>query len=96
MKKLLEGRKRKLMGEIGNLHGNISADLHGDISGLHGNISGLLHGNISGIYGNISSGLCGNISGIYGDCTDIFGDLDLCELTEEERKQGVKISDLLK
>jgi len=40
------------------------------------------------ISGNISSGLSGDISGLSGDFDD-------CEITEEERKNGVKINDLI-
>ena len=53
------------------------------IVGTHNKISG----NVSGISGNVS-GISGNVSGISGD-------LDICEITEEERKRGILIEDLI-
>ena len=47
------------------------------------------------ISGNISSDLYGDISGLYGDISGLSGDFDDCEITEEERKNGVKINDLI-
>jgi len=59
-------------------------------SGLRGNISSRLRG-------NISPELRGDISGIWGDISPrLRGDIDECELTAEERQQGVNIADLLK
>lgn len=48
----------------------------------------------SKLTGNISD-LTGNIGGLYGNCTDIQGDLDNCDITEEERKEGIDIRDLI-
>ena len=41
------------------------------------------------------SGLRGDCSGLTGDCSDLSGDLDGCEITKEERKNGIKIEDLI-
>jgi hypothetical protein len=30
-----------------------------------------------------------------GDCTELKGDLDLCEITDEDRKAGINIKDLV-
>ena len=46
--------------------------------------------------GEISDELRGEITGFYGDATGITGNLDKCELTDEERKAGVDICDLVK
>ena len=82
--------------------GNISSELYGDLSGLSGNISSGLSGNISsGLSGDLSglsgdlSGLSGNLSGLYGDCSHIVGNLDCCEITDKERKKGIKIGILV-
>ena len=48
-----------------------------------------------GIRGNLTD-ISGDLSGIFGDITGIFGDLTDCELTEEDRKKGVNIKDLIK
>ncbi len=52
-----------------------------------GDVSARLTGNVSGLTGNVS-GLTGNVSGLTGDVDD-------CELTKEERKKGVSVSDLI-
>ena len=87
-----------------DLSGVISGDLYGDISDLRGVISsdlrgvisGGVYGDISGVYGVISGDLYGDITGVYGPATSCIGDIDICELTEEERKNGVNIDDLIK
>lgn len=50
----------------------------------------------AGIIGTISPDLTGNVSGLRGDVSGIIGDLDACELTPKERKQGVEIRGLVK
>ena len=42
------------------------------------------------------SGLRGNCTGLRGECTDLYGDLRECEITDEERKKGIDIKDLIK
>ena len=42
-----------------------------------------------------TSGLCGNCTGVFGECTNITGNLDTCDITEEDRKDGVFITDLV-
>ena len=61
--------------------------LTGDVSGLTGDVSGLT-GNVSGLTGDVS-GLRGNVSGLTGNVDD-------CEITKEEREQGIDIKDLIK
>jgi len=34
-------------------------------------------------------------SDLYGDISDLHGNIDLCEITEEERKAGIKVEDLV-
>ena len=50
----------------------------------------------TGLYGNISSELYGDISGLYGDCANIKGNLNDCELSDENREKGININDLVK
>lgn len=54
-----------------------------------------LYGDISGLHGYISSDLHGYITGLYGCITGLRGCIDKCDLTNEERKKGVKIEDLV-
>ena len=41
------------------------------------------------------SGLRGDCSGLKGNCTGLRGNLDLCEITDSDRKEGVEITDLI-
>ena len=41
------------------------------------------------------SGLSGNCTGVWGYCTGVSGDLDLCEITHDLRKHGVKLEHLI-
>jgi len=60
------------------------------IAGVHEKI----RGNVSYIRGNVSC-ISGDISGICGDVSCICGDIDDCNITEEERKNGICVSDLI-
>lgn len=39
--------------------------------------------------------LQGNVSGLWGDASGLRGDIDDCELTDEDRVKGVNIMDLV-
>ena len=41
------------------------------------------------------SGVRGNLSGVRGDLTGVRGDLDECQITGEDRKNGIDIEDLI-
>jgi hypothetical protein len=97
---------RSLLPEI---TGDISDGLCGELFGLRGNINGLsgdvtlLRGDVSGLCGNLYvhklrgdvSGLCGDLTGIYGEATGLAGNLNDCDLTYEEREEGVYVRDLI-
>ena len=53
-----------------------------------------LWGDCSGLVGDCS-GLRGDCSGVWGYCTGVSGDLDLCEITHDLRKHGVKLEYLI-
>lgn len=55
----------------------------GKITGMH-----------PGICGDVS-GIRGDVSGITGDVSGLRGDVDACEITAEERTNGVSISYLV-
>jgi len=76
-----------LQGDISELRGYINSELRGYVSELWGCINSRLRGDISELWGNIS--------GLWGDCTDIYGKIDECELTEEEREKTVDIQELI-
>jgi hypothetical protein len=44
---------------------------------------------------NNASNIRGDCTGIFGNCTGVSGDLDQCELTEEDRVRGVDIRKLI-
>jgi hypothetical protein len=46
---------------------------------------------IEGVHENIS----GNVNDIRGDVSGISGNLDDCEITDEEREKGININDLI-
>ena len=81
-----------LRGDCSDLIGRCSA-LVGDCSALRGDITGL-KGDCSKLWGDCSD-LIGNCTLLWGDCTGISGDLDLCEITDDERNYGVKVEDLV-
>jgi len=69
------------------------SELRGDCSELSGNCSGLW-GDCSGLRGDCSE-LSGNCSGLWGDCSGLWGDCSECNLTEQEKLDGVNIQSLV-
>lgn len=60
------------------------------VDGVHDNI----RGDVSGISGDVS-GILGDVSGIRGNVSGIRGDINSCKITDEERKRGVDITELI-
>lgn len=75
----------KVNGANKNMRGNC-ANLIGDCTGLRGDCSDL--------WGDCSN-IMGNCSNIRGNCSYLRVDLDTSEITKEERKNGVNITDLI-
>ena len=71
--------KNKLM------HGNCT-DLRGDCSGLWGDCSGLR---------GDCTGLRGGCTWVQGSCSGLWGNLDLCEITDSDRQSKINIRDLI-
>ena len=69
-----------------NISGNID-NIWGDVDNIRGDVNNI-SGDVSGIRGNVDN-ISGDLSGIKGDISD-------CEITEEERKKGINIKDLIK
>jgi hypothetical protein len=86
--KKFDGAPSYLSGDVTGLYGDVSGDLSGNVTGLYGDVSGDLSGNVSGLYGNVSGGLRGNVSGLRGNVDD-------CGITDDERKSGVSVSNLI-
>jgi hypothetical protein len=53
-----------------------------------------VRGNLSGVWGDLT-GVRGNLSGVRGDLTDVVGDLSDCGLTDNDRRRGVNVEDLI-
>lgn len=53
-----------------------------------------MRGNCSGLRGNCSA-LRGDCTGLCGDCSGLRGDLDDADLSEDERKTGVDLKQLV-
>ena len=70
-----------------------NSTMSGYCGSLFGNCSGL-SGDCSNLFGNCTL-LSGDCTGLRGDCTGILGNLDNCEITYEERSNGINISDLV-
>ena len=51
-------------------------------------------GNCTGLSGNCS-GLYGNCTRLNGNCTGLRGDLYECDITDEDRKKGIDIAELV-
>ena len=69
------------------------SNIKGNASGIYGDVSNI-KGNASGIYGDVSN-IKGYVSGIIGDVSGIIGDIDECELSEQDRQNEVNIQDLI-
>lgn len=61
-----------------------------EIEGKNPNMSG----DCSGLWGDCSE-LCGDCSGLRGDCSELRGDLGDCDISDDERKSGIYITDLI-
>ena len=80
MKNLLNRNKAKLWYyDNGEVVEGLPSGLSGDVTGLSGNVSGLR----------------GDVTGLRGDVTGLSGDVTDCELTNNERSQGIDIEKLV-
>jgi hypothetical protein len=87
MKKALRIEKKELYHFVEGVR------VAGAPSGLWGNVDELW-GDVSGLWGDVS-GLWGNVSGLSGDVSGLRGNVDECEITDDDRAEGVNISDLI-
>jgi hypothetical protein len=75
-------------------------DVVGDLTGVRGDLSGVwgdltnVWGDLTGVVGNLTD-VVGNLSGVWGDLTDVVGDLSDCGLTDNDRRRGVNVEDLI-
>ena len=82
----------KVDGTNSEMIGNCTS-LNGNCTGLYGNCTGL-RGDCTRLNGNCT-GLSGDCSGLRGDCTGLRGDLYECDITDEDRKKGIDIAELV-
>jgi aggrecan 1 len=94
MKNLLNRNRAKLWYyDNGEVVEGLPSWLSGDASGLSGNVS-WLRGDVSWLRGD-ASGLSGDVSGLRGDASGLSGNVSDCELTNNERSQGIDIEKLV-
>jgi hypothetical protein len=87
MKKALSRVTTKLYHYKGDIKvDGTNGEMIGNCTGLSGDCSGL-SGNCTGLYGDCS--------GLRGDCTGLRGDLYECDITDEDRKKGIDIAELV-
>jgi hypothetical protein len=67
--------------------------MHGDCTYISGDCTDL-KGDCSLLWGDCT-GLRGDCTGMYGECTGLSGYFNRCEITEEDRRKGVNIEDLI-
>ena len=94
MKKALSRVTTKLYHYKGDIKvDGTNGEMIGDCTGLYGNCTGL-RGDCTRLNGNCT-GLSGDCSGLRGDCTRLYGDLYECDITDEDRKKGIDIAELV-
>ena len=60
----------------------------------HEGCPSVIRGEVSWLRGDVS-GLRGDVSGLRGNVSGIRGDVDDCSITDEERKNGIDVKDLV-
>jgi len=70
----------------GKKYDEVPSDVRGDLTGVRGYLTGV-RGYLTGVRGYLT--------GVRGYLTGVEGYLDDCELSDEDRKNGVRISDLI-
>lgn len=100
--KKLTGQVQSIGGDCTNLFGEVKQGLRGDCTGKSGDVSDKT-GDFSSLYGTLHKKLKGNVSGligcatnIIGECTGVQGNIDLCEISEKDRKKLINITNLIK
>ncbi len=82
----------KVDGTNGEMIGNCTG-LYGDCTSLRGKCTGL-SGDCSGLRGDCS-GLNGDCTRLNGNCSGLYGNLYECDITDEDRKKGIDIAELV-
>lgn len=90
-KKLMKKALKKI--ENSTWYSKNGKRVNGVPSDITGNLTGIT-GNLTGIRGDLTN-IRGDLTGITGDLTGIRGDVADCELTDEDRKRGINITELI-
>ena len=94
MKKALSRVTTKLYHYKGDIKvDGTNSEMIGNCTGLYGDCTSL-RGNCTGLSGDCTR-LSGDCSGLRGDCTRLYGDLYECDITDEDRKKGIDIAELV-
>ena len=87
-----KGVHDRITGDVSGIWGDVTG-IWGDVTDIRGYVTGIT-GDVTDITGDMTS-IWGNVTGIWGDVTGITGYVDKCDLSDEERKNGINISDLV-
>ena len=86
-KALTKAEKNLYYYEMGTKKEGQNRKMYGDCTGLRGDCTGLR---------GDCTGLEGDCTGLRGNCSGLIGDFENCEITEDDKKKGINISDLIK
>ena len=84
-----------VLGLHANLSGVVGSDLYGDVTGLRGDVTGLYGVFGPSLRGDVSPDLRGDVSGLRGDVSGLRGNIDDCDLSDNDRKAGVDVASLV-
>ena len=82
---------RKTQASVFHLIGSVVVD--GPPPGVWGDLTGV-RGDLTNVTGDLSS-VRGNLTSVTGNLSGVMGNIDDCNITPEDRKNGVKIEDLI-
>ena len=86
--------KRNLIRETAEIfHYQEGKKIAGPPSGVSGDLTGV-RGNLTGVRGDLA-GVRGDLTWVRGNLTGVRGNLDMCDLTDAERRCGVSVDDLI-
>ena len=86
------GHDDNAVGDLTNVRGKLT-DVCGDLSGVSGDLTDV-GGDLSRVWGDLTY-VGGDLTGVLGELTGVRGYLDDCEITQEDRRAGIHISELI-
>ena len=87
-----KGLKRE--GEPRLYHYSANKKIEGSNPRMAGSFTGL-YGDCTGLWGYSKNQITGNCTGVNGYCTGVVGNLNDCEISQQDRSVGIDLSDLI-